>query len=368
LRWLPRDATTAAMRPRFVLFLILFAGCAHRAGPELELPPERHAQTETATPAVQPIGDGFYAATFPTMGTEIGITLQAPDEAGASEAVKAAREELQRLDALMSEWRADSPISAVNRGAGGPPVQVPQELFDLVQRSLEAAERSGGAFDPTWASMRGLWKFGDAQDETIPTDTQIAEARKHVDWRKVRLDKEKRTIALAEGQALGLGGIAKGYAVDRLARLLRHRKIDNFAIKLGGDLYAAGTRSGRPWRAGIQDPRAPERVFAVLPVTDRAFSTSGDYERYFVKDGVRYHHIIDPATGRPATASRSVTALCRDALTAEVVTKPVFILGAAKGIPYAEAQGCEVVVVDADNRVHLSAGLQGQLDWKQPTP
>jgi thiamine biosynthesis lipoprotein len=350
------------MKRSLVLPLILLAGCAHRAGPTIELPPESHGEAATAAPAVQPIGDGFFAAAFPTMGTEIQVTLEARDEAAAASAVLVTREELQRLDALLSEWRADSPISEVNRGAGGPPVVVPRELYELVARALEAAERSGGAFDPTWASMRGLWKFGDAQDETIPSDEAIANARERVDWRGVRLDRERTAIGLREGQALGLGGIAKGYAVDRLAQLLRAKGHENFAIRLGGDLYAAGTKNGRPWRAGIQDPRDPARVFAVLPVTDQAFSTSGDYERFFVKDGVRYHHIIDPATGRPATASRSVTALCGDAVTAEVVTKPVFILGAEKGIPYAESLGCEVVVADAEGRVHVSPGLAGRIE------
>jgi len=357
------------MKLRLAFPFVLLAACAHREGPAIELPPEAPAELPAAGgPAVQAIGDGFYASAFPVMGTEIQITLQADDARAAADAVRAARDELLRLDALLSEWRADSPISAVNRGAGGPPVPVPRELYDLVERSLQAAERSGGAFDPTWASMRGLWRFGDAQDETVPSDAAIEQARKNVDWRGVRLDPVHTAIGLRAGQALGLGGIAKGFAVDRLVAMFRDRGLANFAIRLGGDLFAAGTRNGRPWRAGIQDPRDPERTFAVAPVTDQAFSTSGDYERFFVKDGVRYHHIIDPATGRPATASRSVTALCGDALTAEVVTKPVFILGAEKGIPYARGLGCEVVVVDAANGVHLSPGLEGRLDWTPPTP
>lgn len=356
------------MKRRFAVPFVLLAACAHREGPSIELPPGAQAESVDASPLVRPAGDGFYTSAFPVMGTEIQITLQADDAKAAADAVRAARDELLRLDALLSEWRADSPITAVNRGAGGPPVPVPRELYDLVERSLQAAKQSGGAFDPTWASMRGLWKFGDAQDESVPSDEAIEQARKNVDWRGVTLDPEHTAIGLRAGQALGLGGIAKGYAVDRLAAMFRGRGLANFAIRLGGDLFAAGTKNGRPWRAGIQDPRDPERTFAVVPVTDEAFSTSGDYERFFVKNGVRYHHIIDPSTGRPAAASRSVTALCGDALTAEVVTKPVFILGADRGIPYAHELGCDVVVVDAANGVHVSPGLQGRIDLGRPSP
>lgn len=362
---------------RLVLSLPILASCATASpavGPALELP----AESESAVlppaaalpgPAVESLGDGFWASSFPTMGTEVQLVLAAPDEVAARKAVRACRAELQRLDALMSEWRADSPISAVNAAAGKAPVAVPDELYSLIERSLQAAERSGGAFDPTWAGMRGVWKFGDAMDGEVPSDAAISAAKARVDWRRVRLDPEKRTVFLeGEGMALGLGGIAKGYAVDRLAALLREEGLRDFVIRLGGDLYASGTHGERPWHAGIQDPRAEGQVFARIDLRDAAFSTSGDYERFFVKDGVRYHHIIDPATGRPATASRSVTALCPDALTAEVVTKPVFILGPEKGIPYAKRQGCEVAIVDAKNVVHLSPGLEGRLEWTQPTP
>jgi thiamine biosynthesis lipoprotein len=353
------------MRGLFVLIAV--TACAGIPAPEMRT--EAPAAQPPDGPAVADLGDGFWEIRFPTMGTWISLTVRAPDGGAARALAAAAREELLRLDALLSEWRDDSPVSAVNRAAGGAPVRVPEELLALVERSLEAAARSQGAFDPTWAAMRGLWKIGDAMDGTVPHEDEIEAARRLEDFRKVRVDRVDGAIFLEEeGMALGLGGIAKGYAVDRLASLLRARGCEDFVIRLGGDLFAAGTRGTRRWRAGVQDPRDPGRVFAVLVVEDRAFSTSGDYERFFVKDGVRYHHIIDPSTGRPALASRSVTALCPDAITAEVVTKPVFILGAEKGIPLAEAWGCEVLVVDAENRVHVSAGLRERLDWAMPTP
>lgn len=339
------------------------------AGPSVDVPEEGIVGAKESVPSVVDRGDGFFSAVAPTMGTEVEFLLGGGSKEVAARAVKEALAELARLEAMMSEWRPDSPISAVNAAAGREPVVVPRELYDLVAQSLEAARLSDGAFDPTWAGMRGLWRFGDAMDGTIPTPAEIEAARRRVDWRKVTLDPTGPSIFLQkEGMALGLGGIAKGYAVDRLAEGFRSLGIDDFLIHLGGDLYTSGRRGERPWFAGIQDPRAPGEIFATIELGDGAFSTSGDYERYFEAGGRRYHHIIDPSTGWPAMASRSVTALCPDALLAETVTKPVFIFGPEKGIPWAKERGCEVVVVDEDNVVHVSDGLEGRLEWRQPTP
>ncbi|HEY0839843.1 MAG TPA: FAD:protein FMN transferase [Vulgatibacter sp.] len=335
---------------------------ASAPGPRLELPPELAGASGVAGPEVKPDGAGFHSAAFPIFGTRCELTLGAPDREAATDAVDAALAELRRIDALMSEWRSDSEISRVNAAAGLHPVRVSDEVLELVSLALDAAAHSSGAFDPSWAGMRGVWRFGDAMDGEVPADAAIEDARRRVDWRKVRVDRDAGTVYLEEaGMALGLGGIAKGWAVDRLAANLRQAGIRDFVIKLGGELYAAGRRGGHAWTAGVLDPRDPGSVVATLEIEDRAFSTSGDYERYFVKDGVRYHHVIDPATGRPATASRSVTALCPDATTAEIVTKPVFIKGPGEGIPYGASLGCVVVVIDAAGELHVSGGLAGRL-------
>lgn len=313
--------------------------------------------------------DGGFAVAFTTMGTRADLLLDAPDEASARASGLAVRDELDRIEALMSEWRPDSPLSAINAAAGRGKVAVPAELYELIARALELARLSGGTFDPSWAAMKGVWKFGDAQDGTVPDDATIEAKRQLVNHADVLLDPEERSVLLKRaGMALGLGGIAKGHAVDRVVALLRARGLRNFTVKIGGDLYAAGKKGGaRPWSVGIQDPRDKAKIFAALELTDASFSTSGDYERAFVKDGVRYHHIIDPRTGRPATASRSVTARCRDALTADSVTKPVFLLGPEAGLAFAAKLGCDVVIVDAKNVVHVSPGL-ATLRWVPPTP
>jgi len=345
----------------FCVTLVASACTSTAAGPRLELPPGQPAEADGGGPEVIRKGDLFLAS-FPIMGTRCKLELRTSDGELAAGVARAALAELRRIDAVMSEWRSDSEISRVNAAAGVGPVAVSGELRAIVSRALEAAARSGGAFDPTWAGMRGVWRFGDAMDGVVPGDEAIERARARVDWRKVVVDDEAGTLFLQEeGMALGLGGIAKGWAVDRLAALARGAGLSDFTIRLGGDLYAAGRRGERPWTVGIRHPRRPGSVLAVVELENAAFSTSGDYERYFEKGGVRYHHLIDPTTGRPATASRSVTALCPDATTAEVVTKPVFIFGPERGISYATSQGCEVAVVDAEGTLHVSPGLEGRL-------
>jgi len=168
---------------------------------------------------------------------------------------------------------------------------------------------------------------------------------------------------------LGLGGVAKGWGVDQAVRLLRSLGFKNFLVQAGGDLYAAGRRGERPWRVGIRDPRGlRDAYFARMEVTDAAFSTSGDYERYFISAGKRYHHIIDPRTCNPAGASRSATILAPTAMKAEFLTKATFILGGQKALALADSWGAAAVLVTADNRVLLSKSLRGKLQYSTPTP
>jgi thiamine biosynthesis lipoprotein len=168
---------------------------------------------------------------------------------------------------------------------------------------------------------------------------------------------------------LGLGGVAKGWAVDRAVAVLRGLGLKNFFVQAGGDLYAAGKRRDRPWRVGVRDPRGlPDQYFASMDVSEAAFSTSGDYERFFIVDGKRYHHIIDPRTCSPATASRSSTVLARTATDAEFLTKATFILGGTKALQLAESWGAAAVLVTDKNEVLVSKSLQGKLEYDSPTP
>lgn len=301
------------------------------------------------------------------MGTFVEVSLYGLTEARANEASSAAFAEFARLDESMSAWKPDSQLSEVNAAAGREPVAVDRELFDLVKKAIRFAEETEGAFDPTFAAMWGLWTFGDDGVDHLPKPETVKKRRALIDYRKVKLDPKARTIFLEErGMRLSLGGIAKGYATDRAASILRERGVRDFLIKAGGELYASGTKGGKKWRVGIRDPRAPDH-FAALALEDMAFDTSGDYERFFEVDGKRYHHIIDPKTGYPAERSRSATVLAKDATTADALSTALFVLGPKKAMALVEkTPGVEAVLVGADNRLFVSSGLKERLQILRP--
>jgi thiamine biosynthesis lipoprotein len=266
------------------------------------------------------------------------------------------------VDEQMSEWKATSPLSAVNAAAGSHPVEVPDDLRAVIRRGIEIGELTGGAFDITWAALWGLWDFN-ATEPKVPSDVEIAERLALVDYRRLEIDDTAGTVYLPrEGMVIGLGGIAKGHALDRSARALRERGIDSFLISAAGQMMLGGRRSGRPWRVGVRDPRGGlEEYFARIELTDTSIGSSGDYERYFILDGVRYHHILDPRSGRPTRGLRGATVVCPDATLADALSTALMVLG-PEGLALAELlDEVEAVVVDAEGEVHTTSGLAGRL-------
>jgi len=311
------------------------------------------------------------------MGTEVTISLvEAPPEQ-AARAFEAAFAEFDRVNEVMNEWRADSPLSVINEAAAGSGkfVEAPKDLCDVLRLSLDAASRTGGLFDPTWAGLRELWRFGTNQTGEVPAVEAVKASCPLVSYRNVELRKPRGSKGDCEvrlkkpGMKLGLGGVAKGWAVDRAVAVLRSLGLRDFFVQAGGDLYAAGHRGERPWRVGVRDPRgAKDGYFAQLEISDAAFSTSGDYERYFIVHGKRYHHIIDPRSCFPATASRSATVLARTAVDAEFLTKATFILGGQQALKLAEKWGAGAVLVSSANQVLVSESLKSKLQVWSPTP
>lgn len=293
------------------------------------------------------------------MGTDLETTLVASTEAEAQAAFASVESEMKRLEGLLSEWLDGSPVSEVNRNAGRRPVAVPRELFSVISAALQVSELSGGAFDITWASMRGLWDFRPGH-ERVPTAEEVRAKIGLVDYRQVALDAERSTVFLKKkGMAIGLGGIAKGYSVDRAMQSLASSGITDAIVKAGGDTRVQGRAPGASgWEVGIQDPRDREKLMATLTLSSVSISTSGDYERFFIKDGRLYHHIMDPSTGFPATGSRSVTILGPDTMTTDALSTAVFVLGPRKGMELVERlQGVEAVIVAADGGVTASQGV-----------
>ena len=308
------------------------------------------------------------------MGTSISVYFWTDDDAKAAEAAEAVFAEMQRLDRVMTTWLPDSEVSQVNAAAGGKPVAVSEETFAVIARAQDIAVRTRGVFDITVGAFKGLWKFDQDMDGTLPAPAEVKRRLALVGYKHLVLDRARRTVLLKKkGMSITLGGIAKGYAVDRCAELLRKRGYKSFMVQAGGDMYVAGKKGDDPWVVGIRDPRSPEgRYFALAPVEDHSFSTSGDYERGFVKDGVRYHHILDPRTGQPARASRSVTIRAKDAFTADAWSKVMFILGPQEGnkvIQREKLEDFEAIWVDDQNLVTVTKQLESAIKMqRKPTP
>ena len=308
------------------------------------------------------------ARTFPVMGTEVTFSAFTADAESADRGFAAAYDEIHRVELLMTDWERpgepESDIVRINKAAGKHAVKVSPETLDVIQQSLEMSRRSDGAFDITFAAMKGLWKFDEDMDKSVPPADEIARRRKLINWRDVLIDEKAGTVKLRRaGMRIGLGGIAKGYAVDRCAAVLRGAGLQNFMVQAGGDLYVAGKKGNANWVVGVRDPRGgPRDIIARMPIQDHAFSTAGDYERGFVLNGRRYHHIIDPKTGYPATASREVTVFAPTAFLADALDDSVFILGPQKGMALIDSfPDCATLIVDAHNQVWMSKSLEGKL-------
>jgi thiamine biosynthesis lipoprotein len=332
------------------------------------------------TPGAGSGASGYAAFETEVMATTVRATVPSdPAEPSVARAhADAVFEAFRHVDEEMNEWKEGSPLTAVNRNAGGEPVPVPEDLFALLQRGVEIGELTDGAFDVTWAALWGLWDFR-AAEPRVPSAEEIAERVALVDYREVELhagpEGTAPTVRLPEeGMAIGLGGIAKGYALERAGGALRARGVESFLLVAGGQVLAGGGKregdDAGPWRVGIRDPRGePDDLFAVLALRGGSLSTSGDYERYFVLDGTRYHHVLDPRTGRPARGVRSATVVCADPVLADALSTALMVLGVEKSLALVGGlDGVEAALVDDRGALHVTPGLRGRLQRAADTP
>jgi len=290
------------------------------------------------------------------MGTVIRTELWSDDPLTAADAIRLVNEEMHRIDRLMSTYKPDSEISRINRDAAKKPVRISAELLDLVARGIEMSRLTDGAFDITYASVGQMYDF---RAGVRPDDEQIEAALPAIDYQLVELDIAERTVFFVrQGVRIDLGGIAKGYAVERGVSILRAQGIEHGLVSAGGDSRILGDRRGAPWIVGVRDPRNSHRVVARLPLVDEAISTSGDYERFFEEGGVRYHHIISPATGRSASEVRSVTVIGPDATMTDGLSTGVFVMGVQDGLRLIDSlDDFEAVIVDQQGELHRSGGF-----------
>lgn len=347
------------------LSLVALASCRER-----EPEPRKDNPSPPAIPSA--LQSKVVAASYKAMGTAIELKVWTDREPAARAAMDDAYAEIKRLEAMMTTWSDTSEVSRINAAAGAKPVVVSDELLDVLEGARKIHDESGGVFDITFYGLKGLWHFDQDLEPTIPSDESIKARLPLVDGSKLEIDRKAKTAFLpTKGMAINLGGIAKGYAVDKATAVLAKHGFTDVVVQAGGDLLVKGRKGQDPWRVGIRDPRGGwNEYFAVAPIKDASFSTAGDYERSFVKDGVRYHHILDPRTGKPATACRSVTVLAPDALTADELDDAIFILGPEKGLELlAKHPGAGAVIVDKDNKVTISDSLKGVVQiLHPPTP
>jgi thiamine biosynthesis lipoprotein len=316
----------------------------------------RPAAGFAAVAAAAPARGQWWSRDEAIMGTAIHVELWHEDANLAKRAIDAVMAEMHRIDRLMSPFKPDSELSRVNREAARAAVPIGAEMFGLIVRSLEFSRLSDGAFDITYAGVGHLYDY---RQGIAPDAATLQRARQAVGWQHLQLDAQARTIRFArEGVRIDLGGFAKGHVVDNSITILKRMGIAHAVVAAGGDSHVMGDRRGRPWSIAIRDPRDPKRVVALLPLQDTSISTSGDYERYFERDGVRHHHLIDPKTGTSPSALHSVTILAADGLTSEALSKCVFVMGLSRGMRLVESQpGVDAVVVDATGTLHFSSGL-----------
>jgi thiamine biosynthesis lipoprotein len=291
------------------------------------------------------------------MGTRITVQLRAADAAKGSAAIDAVMAEMRRIDELMSHYKPESELSQINLHAADAPVTVDRELFDLLKLSLHFSEVTDGAFDITYAGVGHLYDY---RRHIRPTEAQIQAALPTVNWRNLILDSDKLTVKFAmPGMRIDVGGIGKGYAVDRCIGILQSLGITHALVTAGGDSRIIGDRDGRPWIVGIRHPDDPNKIVTRLPLVDTAMSTSGDYFRFFDEDGVRYHHIIDPHTGHSASRVRSATILGPTATETDGLSKTAFVLGAEKTLELINRMPkFDAIFITPDGRVLYSHGLE----------
>jgi len=262
---------------------------------------------------------------------------------------------MDRIDALMSTYRDDSELSYINRNASIEAVAISDELLYLLRRSIYFSEISTGAFDITYASIGYAYDYRKQQK---PSDQLVTEKLPAIDYRHIELQ-DRKVRFNNSAVRIDLGGIAKGYAVDRAIDILQHCGITRAMVSAGGDSRIIGDREGQPWVIGIQHPRDPQGIALRLPLSDSAISTSGDYERFYIENGERIHHIINPLTGRSAKGIWSATVTGSDAMTTDALSTTIFILGVVEGLALIEnLDGIDAIIIDNNGKVHYSSGFQ----------
>ncbi|PCJ22228.1 MAG: thiamine biosynthesis protein ApbE [Gammaproteobacteria bacterium] len=291
------------------------------------------------------------------MGTLIDVEVWHEKESFARQAIEAVVEEMHRIDRLLSPYKANSVVSRMNQYASAKKLTLDPETFFILSQAEKISVMTGGAFDITFASIGFLYDF---RKKVRPNEQQTKQYLHAIDFRRVKLNEKDQSVEFLHPKIkIDLGGIAKGYACDRAITILKQYGIEHGVVSAGGDSRLLGDRHGRPWIIGIKNPRGEQPIISI-PIQDVAISTSGDYERFFKRDGVRYHHIIDPSNGDSARELRSVTIIADQGVVSDGLSTGVFVLGLKAGLELINRlDGVSAIVIDAQGQLHYSSDLEG---------
>ncbi|MFQ5824685.1 MAG: FAD:protein FMN transferase [bacterium] len=300
------------------------------------------------------------SATKYLLGTEVDIAAVHSNINVCKKALYYAFQEIERIENLLSCHLKDSEISKINNKASIEPVKVSNETFSIIKKSIAYSKKFDGLFDISIGPITELWGFNDDMKITIPQKEKLISLLKLIDYKNIILNNKDTTVLFgAKGMKLDLGGIAKGYAIDRAVDVLKQKGIKHFLINAGGDIYAAGVKSkNKKWAIGVKHPRKPHTLLAKFELSDFAVATSGDYERYADIDGIRYHHIINPKTGYPSNLCQSVTVLASTAEEADVWATYLFIMGYNNYMNSVADSTVASIIIDSSGNINYDNSLE----------
>ena len=298
----------------------------------------------------------WYEKSFDVMGTRAKVEFEYHSAEVAEQLIKQVIEEMNRIDRLMSPFKNTSELSRINLLASTKPITISDEMYQLLKRSIEFSKITNGAFDITFKSKGFNYDY---PKKIRPNKKELERLVNNIDYQNIKLNPESNTVFFTSKETkIDLGGIAKGHAVDLSIELLISHGVKNAYVSAGGDSRVIGTKKDRMWYIGVKHPRDENKLIVNLPLQDVAISTSGDYERFFIQDNIRYHHIIDPSTGDSARKSQSVTIIASKGTDADAWSTSIFILGAKKGLELInQVDDVSAIINDNEGRMSFSEDI-----------
>ncbi len=308
--------------------------------------------------------DGRETRSRLVMDTKVDVTLFGVSSREATTVANEMFSEMERLESILSRHIPGSDISRINDAAGKSWVSVEPETIAVLKESMTAAQLTEGVFDPTVGVLLRLWGFG-TDDPRVPSPNELEQALERVGYEYIEIDEENNKVFLSQtGMNIDVGGIAKGYIVDRGQEITAKAGVKATFINAGGDISIRGSRpQGGKWRVAVQDPNNPQEWVAIIEMEEGSIATSGDYQRFFEEDGVIYHHILDPFSGFPARHVSSVTITGPSTSMVDALTTGIFVLGVDRGLELLEAlPGYEGMIVDVDGEIVITVGLEDDVE------